>query len=74
LFVGDGFGHKGDSLSPRGRFTEAPDPLRGGVVHESSLSTNHDSQWALNVIFALGQVPEALEDWWREQGARLWPA
>ena len=74
LFVGDGFGHKGDSLSPRGRFTEAPDPLRGGVVHESSLSTNHDSQWALNVVFALGQVPEALEDWWREQGARLWPA
>jgi hypothetical protein len=74
LFVGDGFGQPGDSLSPRGVFATAADVLRGGVVHESSLSTNHDSQWALNVIFALGQTPEALEGWWRENGSRLRPA
>jgi hypothetical protein len=74
LLVGDGFGIPGDSLSPRGSFSTGPDPLRGGVVHESSLSTNHDSQWALNAVFALGQTPEALDAWWNEHADRLWPS
>lgn len=67
LFVGDRFQRPGSSPVLRGGITAAPDPLRGGTVHESDLSTNHDSQWALNVVFALGQVPEALEEWWRER-------
>lgn len=72
LFAGDGFGIPGDSLTPRCGFSTAVDQLRGGVVHESDLSTNHDSQWALNVVFALALVPDALEAWWMEHGGRLW--
>lgn len=73
LFEGDGFGDAGSALSLHGAFSTMPDVLRGGVVHESNLSTNHDSQWALNVIFALGQVPEVVDEWWREHGGPLWP-
>ena len=63
LLVGDGFG-TGDSNThgPRAAFTTAPDVLRGGVVHETGLTLIEGSQWALNVFFALGLVPAALEE------------
>jgi hypothetical protein len=60
LLHGDGFGIPGDSLSPRGEFRTAVDPLSGRTIRESNLSTNHDSQWALNAIACLALVPEAL--------------
>lgn len=60
LLHGDGFDRPGDSLSPRGRLRDATDVLSGRTVRESNLSTNHDSQWALNVIACLALVPEAL--------------
>jgi hypothetical protein len=73
LLAGDGFGIPGDSLSPRGVLTRVRDPLSGRELAESDLSTNHDSQWALNVIAALAMTPAGLEAWWTEQGGRARP-
>ena len=74
LLAGDGFDIPGDSLSPRGVVTNFIEPLSGRKIAQSNLSTNHDSQWALNAIAALALAPEALDTWWQEHGRRLWPA
>jgi hypothetical protein len=72
LFAGDGFGTESSRL-PEVNYRTVPDACRG-TVQEASLTTNHSSQWALNVIAALAQTPEALDAWWEKHGGRLWPA
>jgi hypothetical protein len=62
LLHGDGFAIPGDSLSPRGDLRTHVDALSGRKVLESGLSTNHDSQWALNAIACLALVPDGLVD------------
>lgn len=73
LLVGDGFDIPGDALSPRGAQTTFVEPLSGREIVQTSLSTNHDSQWALNVIAALALAGEGLDDWWSRNGRPPWP-
>ena len=62
LWPPDGSGVRDRGLSRPARYWTAADPLRPEPVCESDLSTNHDAQWALNVIECLDLIGNALEE------------